>query len=108
MQILGRQTGGPGVPLELGPVDTDHMRKQHAEQMLEVIKDVDFFNLPADLGGGIPYPAVINSSVRVTDGERDHTVGWSGEGDSPAVAELSRLLQLVQDSGVEWHVAEQV
>ena len=107
MQILGRQTGGMGIPLELGPVDTEQMRKQHAERLIEVIDGVDFFSLPTSLGGEA-RSGQINTSVKVTDDAREHTVSWAGEGGSPAVADLTNLLQLVENTGADWHVTQQV
>jgi hypothetical protein len=92
MQITVTKTGGfAGLHQQLGPVDTSRLDPEVADQVLRIITELDFFNLPKSLPGS-PVADGFHYTVQVSEDTRDHTVETEGLSDDPAVLKLHELI----------------
>ena len=94
MQIKVRRTGGfAGIEEELGSVDTASLEGGAREQLETLVREVDFFSLPAAIEGEVGADQ-FRYEVTVEDGGRGQTVVFTGEG-GPQAEALRRLTDAV-------------
>jgi len=103
LKIDATRSGGiTGFTEKLGPVHEGSLPEPTAEQIREIIQRVRFFELPRDLGGGGPTPEGFRYRLRIAEGQEVGAVGWHSSIDSLQATELTRILELLESSGVNW------
>lgn len=92
MEISVKQSGGfAGISQDLGTVDTEHLNSAKAQQIASALSNVDFFALPATVPGEIGADQ-FRYEIKVTDGDRQHTVTFYDDGSN---SDLHKLVQMV-------------
>jgi hypothetical protein len=92
-----RRSGGfAGIEEQLGSVDTAALEPGARERLDRLIREADFFALPATVEGDVGADQ-FRYEVTVDDGGRRHTVMFVGESGSAAV--LKELVDAVAAAG---------
>ena len=102
MQLSVERTGGfAGGFAELGPVQTDSLEPTAAEQIVNLLNDIEFFDIPGNVAGH-QIRDDFQLQLRVIDGERRHAVIWDRSADDKYRAELDRVVELLQSTGADF------
>jgi hypothetical protein len=92
VEISVKRSGGfAGVTEDLGTTNTARLAPAVAHEVEEMVRSIDFFNLPATISGGIGAD-LFRYEITVKDGDREHTVTFADD-DSPETAPLLRFVQ---------------
>lgn len=98
MRITVTRTGGfAGLHQQLGPVETSSLDSEVADQVGRIVTESDFFSLPESLQGS-PVHDGFRYTVRINDGDREHTVVTEGMSDDPAVGRLHALIEVLDQA----------
>jgi hypothetical protein len=100
MKISVKRTGGyAGLAEHVAAIDTaqlDAAAAQHVDQMLQ---SIGFFGLPATISGDTIGADLPRYEITVTEGDRQHTVTFFCDDESPETAPLHRLVQILSHIG---------
>jgi len=92
MNISIKRSGGfAGVTEDLGTTNTAQLDAALAQQVEQIVQNLDFFNLPAIISSGIGAD-LMRYEVTVEEGNRQHTVIFEDDGD-PETASLRQLVE---------------
>jgi hypothetical protein len=93
MRISVRRSGGfAGIDEQVGTVETTALDPAARERLETLVRDADFFSLPAAVEGDVGADQ-FRYEISVDDGGRSRTVAFTGES-GPAAA-LKRLADVV-------------
>ncbi len=93
MKVSVKRSGGyAGVSEQIASVDTANTNEAAAGEVENLVRDVNFFNLPPNPPGQKVGADFLKYEVTVTDQGRQHAVTFNDDG-APATA---RLLEFVQ------------
>lgn len=93
MRISVRRSGGfAGIDEQVGTVETAALDPAAREQLETLVREADFFSLPAAVEGDVGADQ-FRYEIAVDDGGRSHTVTFVG--DSGRAASLRRLADAV-------------
>ena len=92
MKIVVKQSGGfAGEVKDLLQLDTAQMEPSVSRQVVRIIRDVKFFDLPAVVQGDVGAD-FLRYEITVTDSGRQHTVVFQDDG-GPKTAAMKKLLE---------------
>jgi hypothetical protein len=98
MRITVTRTGGfAGLHQQLGPVETSSLDSEVADQVSRIVTESDFFNLPQSLQGSPVYDG-FRYTVRIDDGDREHTVEMEGLSEDPPMVRLHELIGVLDQA----------
>jgi hypothetical protein len=86
-----RSGGFAGVTEDLGTVNTEQRDAMAANKLEQLVRNVDFFNLPAKVSGGVGFDQ-FRYEITITDGEWQHTVAFDDD-NSPETMPLRQLVE---------------
>ena len=90
MIISVKRSGGyAGETVDLGTVDTEQLNSQEAEQVEQMIRSVNFYNMPPVYSGEEGFD-LTRYEIAINDGRNQHVVAVEGEGslDSTSLRQL--------------------
>jgi hypothetical protein len=94
MIISVKRTGGfAGLTEELGTVNTMQLNAATAQQIEQMVLNIDFFNLPAFVESGIGAD-LFRYEITIRDGDRRHVVAFNDDG-GPETAPLRQLVEAI-------------
>jgi emfourin len=96
----GGGIAGTAFNQELGPVDTTTLTEDDRERIENLVRSVDFFNLPDKF----PQSAHVSDAqyhwLRVIEGDQSRKVGWDDNHKPPD--ELHELVRALEQTGATW------
>lgn len=97
MDIWVQRTGGyAGFTEDLANLTTERLDPESAREVEALVLNTDFFNLPAEVGGGAA--AIFQYVITADNGWRQHRVTFNDEG-TPECAPLRRLIETLTALG---------
>ena len=95
MKIAVKRTGGyAGLSEDVAATDTEKISKKAASQVQRIVQKMGFFNLPDKVTGSSVGADLFYYEITVTDGNRQHTVGFYLD-DDPETSSLRQLVDTV-------------
>ena len=92
MKISVTRTGGfAGLSEQLVALDTADLDATAAQRVERLIREIRFFELPSEIGGGTIGADMFRYEIAIIDGERQHSISFVAD-DSPATAPLRGLV----------------
>lgn len=95
---VNKSGGVAGVFEDLASYDVAEMSEDQRAELQKLLGDVDFFGLPADVGGMHPIVDDFAYTVRIVDGDVAHRVSWDRTTNDPPLEKLRAITQLIVDS----------